>query len=144
LFSHFGSNANDQAIAGDLADPDADKVVNLLEYAHAGDPNKIDASQRPVGLINTNRFKVRFNQNLSATDLVYRVQMTGVLGATWSNLMTSTATGGWATNTSGASLVKSGPVGSPPDQYSTITVTDPNPVAAPNRSRFYRVAVQPP
>jgi hypothetical protein len=143
-FSHFAANANNQMIAGDLADPDADKIINLLEYAHATDPNQADSNTRPIGLVTNNHFQVLFHQNLSATDLVYRVQLTGVLGGSWSNLVTSTAAGGWVTNMTGASLVKSNPVGLPPDQYSVIAVTDPALVRQTTGSRFYRVAVQRP
>ena len=143
-FSHFAANANNQTIAGDLADPDADKIINLLEYAHATDPNQADSNTRPIGLVTNNHFQVLFHQNLSATDLVYRVQMTGVLGGSWSNLVTSTAAGSWVTNTPGASVVKSNPLGSPPDQYSVVAVTDPALVRQTIGNRFYRVAVQRP
>src|SRR5207249_6989057 len=34
-FAHFGANANNSVIAGDFADPDGDRIQNLLEYAVA-------------------------------------------------------------------------------------------------------------
>ncbi len=48
---HFGPNANNPAIAGDMANVDGDALVNLLEFALAGDPHVPDASVFPfIGL----------------------------------------------------------------------------------------------
>jgi hypothetical protein len=142
-FSHFGSNANNPAIAGNLADPDLDRVINLLEYAHAGNPNLPDPSNRPVGFVLSNRFQLRFSQNLSATDLTYAAQASGVPASPWTNLATFTAATGWVTNTPGYTLSISPPVGSPPDQRVTITVSEPAILKpAGPQQRFFRVTVQ--
>lgn len=138
-FVHFGTNATNNAIAGDVVDPDIDRIVNILEYAHATDPTRIEPNARPLGLVISNRFQFRFTQNLSATDLVYRAQATGVLGNPWTNLMTFTAAAGWVTNAPGYALTKSAPTGSPPDQRVTVTITPPP--AMPSTG-FFRVTVQ--
>ena len=41
---HFGASATNPAIAGELADPDGDGVMNLLEYAAGTDPLAADVS----------------------------------------------------------------------------------------------------
>ena len=38
--AQFGANAGNDTIAGDLANPDGDQLVNLLNYAYGGNPNR--------------------------------------------------------------------------------------------------------
>jgi hypothetical protein len=46
--SHFGVDATNPSIAGDLADPDKDGIPNLLEYALNSDPRAPSSSTLPV------------------------------------------------------------------------------------------------
>src|SRR5208283_3777975 len=141
-YAHFGSNATNPAIAGDLADPDGDGAPNLLEYALATDPNVPNSTRSLNGMVNNNHFQVQFHRNTAATDLTYTVQVTGTLGVSWTDLMTYTAAAGWVADTPGATASESVPEIAPPDQYVTATISDPAPISDPGTgSRFYRLSV---
>ena len=140
-FAHFGVNANNSSIAGDLADPDGDGIKNLLEYAVASDPNAAGTEGTLTGAIVANHFQLHFRRNTSATNLTFIVESANTLGA-WAPLMTWTAGTGWVPNTGGATASESAPTGTPPDLYVNVTVTDPTLVSAPGTtSRFLRLAV---
>ena len=141
--AHFGANANDPAIAGDTADPDGDGIINLLEYAHATDPNQPDAHSGVSGNIDSNHFQIQFPQNISATDLLLFAQVASTLGGIWSNLASYSAPGGWVTNTPGTTVSQRSPSGAPPEQKVTVTISDPAKVdSSPNGHRFFRVQVE--
>ncbi|HEY2083668.1 MAG TPA: Calx-beta domain-containing protein [Verrucomicrobiae bacterium] len=131
--AHFGANADDPNIAGDLADPDHDGIPNVLEFAFGSDPNSPDATPPLAGAIAANLFQLQFDRNTSATDLTYAVQGTPLLNSTWSNVMTFMPGGGWVTNTPGSTVTESAPSGSPPDQRVRVTITDPTDVTSTNR-----------
>src|SRR5882724_5559119 len=82
--TNFGTNANNAAIAGDLADPDGDGVTNLLEYALGLNPNVANVSGLPaVGL--TNGFlTLTYTRVNSATDITYLPEVSGNL-INWNN-----------------------------------------------------------
>ena len=67
----FGANANDPAIAGDLADPDGDGLVNLLERGFNTDPLAFNAG--PAVTKDGNDFIVTYRRNLAAPDLEFAV-----------------------------------------------------------------------
>ena len=69
--TNFDTNANNAAIAGDLADPDNDGAVNLLEYALGLNPNAANVGSLPtVG--QTNGFlTLTYTHVNSATDINY-------------------------------------------------------------------------
>jgi hypothetical protein len=137
--AHFGANASNAAMAGELADPDGDGMVNLLEYALALDPNAANTNRSLTGTIAANRLKLQFHRNTSATDLTYVVEGSDNL-QTWTALMTYTAGAGWVANTAGAIVSESAPAGVSPDQYVNVTITDPTDVGAPgSSSRFLRL-----
>ena len=137
--AHFGANAGNPAIAGDAADPDGDKIINILEYAFGSDPSLPDARRRPTATIVSNSFRVQFTRNLFATDVTCVVQRTSDLRGPWIDLLTWTAAAGWVTNNSGASVSESSVAGSAPDEYVTVLIT-----ASPAGARgFYRVVVKP-
>jgi hypothetical protein len=75
--TNFGTNANNVAIAGDLADPDGDGVANLLEYALGLKPNVASVGGLPtVG--QTNGFlTLTYTQINSATDISYLPEVSG-------------------------------------------------------------------
>ncbi|HWD91911.1 MAG TPA: Calx-beta domain-containing protein [Verrucomicrobiae bacterium] len=136
---HFGADAGNLNIAGDFADPDHDGIPNLLEFAFGSDPNSPNATPPLAGAIASNLFQLQFSRNTSATDLTYSVQATPVLNGPWSNVMTYLS-GGWTTNTPGATVTESAPSGSAPDQSVQVTITDPTEVTSTNR--FFQLKVQ--
>ena len=139
--AHFGANANNPAIAGDTANPDADGSVNLLEYAFATDPNL--ANTNPfTGNLGGKQFQLHFPRNLSASDLTYNVQSSANL-MLWSNLLTYTSPNGWVTNVAGSSVSESGTNGLAPDQYVNVTVTtSTNVMAAGATNQFLRLEIK--
>jgi hypothetical protein len=94
--SEFGINANNAAISGDLADPDGDGIVNLLEYALNSNPNITSGTGLPTmeidpgcGCLTLTYIKV-----LSAIDLTYTVEAASDPGGPWStNGITQTVLG---------------------------------------------------
>ena len=141
-FSHFGTNANNPAVAGNLADPDNDGIPNILEYAFGSDPNSTAMNAPLIGTIVSNHFQLEFDRNTSATDLTYTAEAASDLNGAWSNLLTYLA-GGWITNTSDSTVTESAPSGSPPDQSVHVTITDPvDTTAATATNRFFRLNVQ--
>lgn len=138
---HFGTNANNPAISGDLADPDGDGVDNLLEYATASDPNTPATDPTVLAIYNGGNFQLTFHRNPSATDLTYVVKYSDSL-ANWNDLMTWTAGSNWLPNAPGVFATESFSQGVPPDSYVTVTINDPTVFSDPNtKTRFYRLAV---
>jgi hypothetical protein len=137
-FEHFGANANNNSIAGDFADPDGDRISNLLEFALASDPNASGTEGAVTGSIVANHFQLQVRRNTSATNLTYVVQAGNALGS-WSDVMTYTTPTGWVPNIGGAIASESGVNGTAPDAYVNVTVTDPVIVGAGNR--FFRLVV---
>jgi hypothetical protein len=84
----------DPAISGDLADPDADGIANLLEYAFAGDP--LSAASAPLPVASTSDFKLQLTFVRSRADVTYVVQGSSDL-ATWADLATNPGTVSTAT-----------------------------------------------
>jgi len=82
----FGTNAANSAISGDLADPDGDGIVNLLEYALHLDPDVASAAGLPTpgsdpscGCLTLTYTKV-----IGATDLIYTAEASDDPGGPWS------------------------------------------------------------
>ncbi len=96
MLEHFGASPN-PAIAGLTANPDRDAYVNLLEYALAHDPLIADAGGVTVDLetIGPDKFlRLTVARNPAATDLTFRIEVTGDLTApaSWSALGTTIET----------------------------------------------------
>ena len=68
----FGAGAGDPAISGDLADPDGDGIVNLLEYAFAQEPLTYEPA--PALSLSSGELTLTYRRNLLAPDLTYLVQ----------------------------------------------------------------------
>ncbi len=68
----FGTDANNPAVADDLADPDGDGIVNLLEYAFSHEPLTFDSS--PSLGFGSGELSLTYRLNLLAPDLTYVVQ----------------------------------------------------------------------
>ena len=136
----FGAQQSNAAIAGDLADPDGDRIPNALEYALNGDPNTASTSPLPVaGTVNvsgSNYLMLTFTRPLSATDADYTVEVSGDL-ATWNSGSRYSASGNTPTNayTTEISRVSAGGL-------ETIVVRDNTPMsAAVQRFMHLRVVV---
>jgi hypothetical protein len=138
--AHFGANANNSAIAGDLADPDGDGLPNIWEYALASDPNQPDADRRPSGVILGNQFQLRFSRNLTATDLTFMVQKSSSVTGPWTDLLTYTTAAGWVANGSDDTVSETSVMGSAPDESVAVTITE-NTQTSPSTAAFFRVQV---
>ena len=140
-YAYFGSDATNAVIAGDMADPDGDGAVNLLEYALANNPISSGPDGTISGNIVGNQFQLRFHRNVSATDLTYTAQVADSLAGPWTNLMTYTRATGWTAATTGATASESVPFNVSPDQYVEATITDPADLTSGGGNRFYRLSV---
>ncbi len=81
----FGANTNNPAISDDLADPDGDGIVNLLEYAlHLG-PNAAGTTGLPVGEgdYTCDCLSLTYRKTIAATDLRYSVEAADEPGGPW-------------------------------------------------------------
>ena len=89
---HFGANATNTAIAGDLADPDGDGIPNLLEYALNLDPLVASVAGLPVcattNVSGANFLTLSYTQVKSATDITYIVESAGVPAGAWTTNVT--------------------------------------------------------
>lgn len=73
----FGEHAHDPAIAGNLADPDGDGVVNLLEYATDADPLAADGNRTQLLTLDGQDgacLALAFPMRPADTSLTYTVQ----------------------------------------------------------------------
>ena len=139
-YAYFGANATNPATAGDMADPDGDGVVNLLEYALATDPTSAGPDGTISGNIVGNQFQIQFHRNVSATDLTYTAQYANSLAGPWTNLMTYTRATGWVANTLGASASESVTFNVSPEQYVVATITDPTDLSLSAGNRYFRLS----
>jgi autotransporter-associated beta strand protein len=80
--TNFGADWNNDAIAGDNADPDGDGVSNLLERAFGMDPNARDQNLLPAIDDNGPFFSITYRKAKAATDLTFTVQESSDL-KTW-------------------------------------------------------------
>ncbi|MEK0449172.1 MAG: hypothetical protein RL088_1440 [Verrucomicrobiota bacterium] len=71
-FGKFGADSGNPLISGDLADPDGDGLVNLLEYAFALEPLAVDPPAEPS--LGAAGLSIIYRRNLLATDLEYLIQ----------------------------------------------------------------------
>ena len=117
--THFGSSEA-TGNAANTADPDGDGVVNLLEYALAGDPMVAEHDLLPVQSVVGGKLALAFDRIPDGT-LIYEVQASDDLAA-WSNIWSSTG----VENTAGL-----------------VTVTDSELLSAHAR-RFLRLRVTTP
>lgn len=81
-FSKFGADANNPLIAGDLADPDADGLANLQEYAFNLDP--LATSEGPVFSLDNTTLSLTYRRHLLATDIALTLEEASTL-STWTS-----------------------------------------------------------
>jgi hypothetical protein len=82
----------DESISGDLADPDGDGVVNLMEYALADDPKRGDRDIRPVLSYATGSVSYEFRRQRDRVldGLTYLVETVHNLSDSWQPLVGGT------------------------------------------------------
>jgi hypothetical protein len=93
LLAEFGTNANNPAISGDLADPEGDGIVNLLKYALDMNPTVPSVQGLPTSRIDPacDCLTLTYTEVLSAIDLTYSAEAASGPGGPWStNGITST------------------------------------------------------
>jgi hypothetical protein len=88
---HFGSDATNGTVAGDLADPDNDSQVNLLEYAFGTRPDATRTSACPAVTVEGEHLVFRFQRSSLASDLTFTIQAADSLAGPWTVLAGSTA-----------------------------------------------------
>ena len=107
----FGAQANNAAIAGDLADPNHNGIPNLVEYALNGDAsgNTSGIGILPAPSLNASgRLQVAFTRYLDRTDLTLIVQGANSPAGPWTTLATSTAGAGFTVVATGATVDENG------------------------------------
>ena len=77
----FGADAGQPAVAGDLADPDGDGLLNLLEYALGSDPRTGSATALPRAELTAGTLTMTYPRNAAATDVALTVESADALGA---------------------------------------------------------------
>lgn len=80
-FARFGAEANNAAVAGDLANPDRDLLVNLAEYSTGSDPLVSDTIDLALSQTGT-EFSLVYPRSLAAADVSVSVEWTEDL-QTW-------------------------------------------------------------
>jgi hypothetical protein len=133
---HFGSNATNNSVAGDFADPDGDGLVNLFEYALGTDPATADPRSSLSADVLAGHARVFFNRNASATDLTFVLETSSDF-ATWSPALTYAPGTGW-TSAGTATATETPPSSLPPDQTVAVTADMGAPSAT---SQFVRLKV---
>jgi hypothetical protein len=88
--TNFPTNADNTAIAGEAADPDADGLSNLLEYALGLNPNAFTLTSVVVDTT-TGALRLTAPKNPNATDITYLVEVSGDL-VTWTASGTTVVT----------------------------------------------------
>ena len=136
----FGTNAGNPSIAANDADPDADGAVNLLEYAFNLDPlipSRLGLPQTAFVTVAQQRYQsIAFSRVVTATDLLYQVEVSGDL-INWLPGSSYSATGS-TQNTANTSEVSRAGLG-----VETIVVRDNAPADTSGR-RFIRLRIVPP
>jgi hypothetical protein len=90
--AQFGTTAN-EADAADGADPDGDGVINLLERAFGGDPNRPDASVLPSVEPEAPLLSITYRRAVAASDLTFTV------------MESTNLTGGWTPATGSSEII---------------------------------------
>jgi len=81
--AQFGADANNPAIAGDLADIDGDGLVNLLEYTLHLDPNAPDAGGVPQPGTSGGFLTLTYQRCKPPTDVTYIIEAADTPAGPW-------------------------------------------------------------
>ncbi len=103
--SQFGTQVNDAAVSGDLADPDSDGLANLLEYGLGGNPTTTGTALPQIGMPG-GRLALTFFRNTAHSDLTLTVQGADSPAGPWTDLARST--GGTAFVSLGGAVAETG------------------------------------
>ena len=126
LLAEFGTNANNVAISGDLADPDGDGIVNLLEYALNLNPNVASGTGLPTMEIDPDCgcLTLTYIKVLSAIDLTYTVEAASDPGGPWStNGITQTVLGSDGVTQTNKASDASNPIATSGKRFMHLRVT---------------------
>ncbi len=118
----FGANAGNAAIAGPTADPDADGISNLLEYALNTDPMNAASLSLPTVGMTGGTMTFTYRKNDAASDLSYVVQQSSdLLSWTAANVVNTILSDDGSTSVIQASI----PVGASTKLWLRLSVTMP-------------------
>ena len=73
-FAKFGAQANNPALAALDADPDGDRISNLLEFALAGDPLSASTMTLPEASVGNGEIVLRYRRPVDAGGVMYQVE----------------------------------------------------------------------
>ena len=138
-FQHFG-NAEDFDDAADLADPNANGIANILEYALGGNPVSAAGEREhlPQAVVSASHtLQLGFFRQMGRSDITLRVQAADSLQGPWENLAESVSGNPFVAQVTGTNVVESG-TGS----TRAVTVSDKAPMGMSVKGmRFMRVEV---
>ncbi len=133
--THFSAaQLVDSGASGSSADPDADGLPNLLEYALGGDPTTAIplVHPRPDFDLATSRLQLAFNRYLARTDLTLTVQAADSPAGPWIDIARSTGGNAFTALVTGTGIAETGT-----GDARQVTVTDPT----SGTRRFIRLKV---
>ena len=135
----FGTTLN-SGTAADSADPNKNGIVNLTEYALAGDPTGTTTGTTILphpGRSAGNQLQIVFTRYTDRTDLILTVQDADSPAGPWTDLAQSSLGAAFVSLATGTIATESG-TGTP----RTVTITDPYDVTdAAHRHRFMRLKI---
>jgi hypothetical protein len=116
----------DPAISGDSADPDADGLSNLLEYALGSEPKTSDATAHsPASGLDNDRLTLTYTRPASTSDLTYAIEWSSDLqswnsGSAFTETLSSTDNGNGTTTVISRALTS---LATTPRQFLRLRVT---------------------
>lgn len=128
----FGTDASNPLIAGDLADPDGDGFVNLLEYALGGNALANGGALYQAAM-STGALTLQITRNLANTDITLTVQGADSPAGPWTDLARSTNGNAFTVLAVGAAVNETGT-----GATRTVIVTD---AVSGSARRFMRTMV---
>ena len=136
---HFGTSLN-TGTAANTADPNNNGIVNLTEYALAGDPTGITTGTTILpypGRSVDGHMQILFTRYTDRTDLLLTVQATDSLTGSWTDLAQSSSGAAFVSLVPGATATETGS-----GTARIVTVTDPYQVTDVSQpQRFMRLKI---